>query len=242
MEKLYAELTEYIAKSNSKDLSDAILDGLYYVYPFNKFEYIISHLLGKDIISLDAYYDIRDSYLKRNKYLYLFEISAPRAFGETWAQNHLNEFVPELDVPSKKTDPKFSGEYDFWYEGLKVEVKASRAVDANSDAPLYMKALNSKSKKTFNMNFQQIKPSCCDIFVWIGVWRDTIKYWILSSEEVRKNDYFSTGQHRLSVGEGQLWITNKNISCFKKYETMPRNILKKLKRQKKQNQNSSQKK
>lgn len=34
------------------------------------------------------------------------------------------------------------------------------------------------------MNFQQVKPRCCDVFVWIAVWRDVIRYWVLSSNEV----------------------------------------------------------
>ena len=70
---------------------------------------------------------------------------------------------------------------------IKIEVKASRAVDFNSQEPLYVKALSWQSKKPFDMNFQQIKPKCCDVFVWIGVWRDIIKYWVLSSKEVEKN-------------------------------------------------------
>lgn len=40
------------------------------------------------------------------------------------------------------------------------------------------------------MNFQQIKPGCCDVFVWIGVWRDVIRYWVLSSDEVANDQYF----------------------------------------------------
>ena len=69
---------------------------------------------------------------------------------------------------------------------IKIEVKASRAVDFNSQEPLYVKALAWESKMPFDMNFQQVKPKCCDVFVWIGVWRDTIKYWVLASKEVEK--------------------------------------------------------
>jgi len=39
------------------------------------------------------------------------------------------------------------------------------------DAPLYVKALASDSNKEFRMNFQQVKPDCCDVFVWVAVWR-----------------------------------------------------------------------
>lgn len=79
------------------------------------------------------------------------------------------------------------------------------------------------------MNFQQLKPECCDVFVWIGVWRDVIKYWVLSSDEAKNDKYFSAGQHRGNVGEGQLWIKDNNIEHFKQYETNVHEILTKIK-------------
>lgn len=214
--------------NNSIDLSDERLDDLYSVYPFNKFEYVISHLIATNTIDLQEYLDIRDSYLERNKYLYVFEITAPRSFGETWAQRHLNEVVPELKKPSKKYDKDYSGQYDFWYEGIRIEVKASRVVDRDSDDSLVIKALSSDSSTHFDMNFQQIKPACCDVFVWIAVWRDKIRYWVLSSDEVAQNKYYSGKQHRGNVGEGQLWLKDTNIDEFSDYEVGVRNILAKI--------------
>lgn len=209
------------------------LDNLISVYPFSEYEYIISSLLGLKKITLDDYLEIRDEYISRNMYLYLFEISAPRVFGEQWAQGHLKEFVPELAKPTKKLEKNYSGEYDFLYKFkngdlIKIEVKASRAVDFNSDEPLYIKALAWKSKKQFDMNFQQVKPKCCDVFVWVGAWRDVIKYWVISSKEVKSNKYYSKGQHRGNVGEGQLHLKHDNIKKFKKYETQPKELLKKI--------------
>ena len=72
------------------------LNGLFFVYPFNEYEFIISNLLGLDKISLDNYLEVRDEYIAQNKYLYIFEISAPRGFGERWAQGHLKELAPSL--------------------------------------------------------------------------------------------------------------------------------------------------
>ena len=230
MERLISELKNKIylmrkKTSNSIDFRDESLDDLYSVYPFNKFEYIISHLIATETINLQEYLDIRNSYLERNKYLYVFEITAPRTFGETWAQRHLNEVVPELRKPSTALDPTYSGEYDFWYNGIKIEVKASRAVKRKSGDALIIKALSSDSKSGFDMNFQQIKPACCDVFVWIAVWRDKIRYWVLSSDEVSSNKYYSTGQHRGNVGEGQLWLKESNIEDFAEYEVGVRDIL-----------------
>ena len=210
------------------------LDDLISVYPFNEYEYIISSLLGLDKITLDDYLEMRDEYIARNMYLYIFEISASRGFGEQWAQGHLKELVPELIKPTKKLDKKYSGQYDFLYKPsekqmIKIEVKASRAVDFNSSQePLYVKALSGKSKKPFDMNFQQVKPKCCDVFVWIGVWRDIIKYWVLSSKEVKNNKYYSKGQHRGNIGEGQLHLKYDNIKEFQKYSSKPNELLKKI--------------
>jgi hypothetical protein len=58
------------------------LGNLVSVYPFNEFEFIISNLLGADILTLDQYQQLRDEYIARNMYLYIFEISSPRGFGE----------------------------------------------------------------------------------------------------------------------------------------------------------------
>ncbi|MBR2694611.1 MAG: hypothetical protein IKE69_10405 [Thermoguttaceae bacterium] len=229
MEKLIKELKAKIAAMNrtsdcAYDLSDEVLDGLYAVYPFNKFEYVISHLIATGTITLPQYLNIRNRYLERNKYLYLYEM-APRSFGETWAQRHLGEVVPELQRPSSNIDPGYSGQYDFWYRGIRIEVKASRAVRRESGGSLVGKALSSKSKFGFDMNFQQIKPACFDVLVWIAVWRDIIRYWVLSSQDVENNPRYSPLQHRGNRGEGQLWLTEKNIEEFGIYKVGVREIL-----------------
>lgn len=227
MEQLKKQLDLLIER-----LPDAVsvrgrLNELYSVYPFNEFEYVISTLLGRKVLSLDEYYEMRDSYMERNSFLYIFEISAPRTFGEAWAQGHLKELVPELLKPSKKLDPAYSGEYDFYLDGrIRIEVKASRAVDAESDEPLYVKALASDSRRPFWMNFQQVKPACCDVFIWIAVWRDKIRYWILSSHELENHRDYSTGQHRGNTGEGQLHVRQDNIDDFKPFEVASNNLAK----------------
>ncbi len=201
------------------------LPALYSVYPFNEFEYLISTLLGRGVLSIDEYYDMRDNYMERNLFLYIFEISGPRTFGEAWAQGNLKELVPNLHKPSKKSDPNYTGEYDFYLDGkIRIEVKASRVVDSGSDEPLYVKALASDSPKPFWMNFQQVKPKCCDVFVWIAVWRDRIGYWVLSSYELEHHRDYSIGQHRGNTGEGQLHVRQDNIKDFKQFEAESNNL------------------
>ena len=75
MEKFLEQLSKCKGKLKDKyDLSDKFLEKLYFVYPFNKFEYVINHLLAERIIVLQDYLDIREEYIERNKYLNLFEI------------------------------------------------------------------------------------------------------------------------------------------------------------------------
>ncbi len=226
MEKLKQHLEALISELEDSEAIYERLENLMSVYPFNEYEYMISTLLGRDKLSLDDYYALRDEYVERNMYLYIFEISAPRGFGETWAQGHLKELVPELEKPSKKKDPEYSGQYDFYLDQkITIEVKASRAVDFDLQAPLYVKALASDSDRPFDMNFQQVKPGCCDVFVWVAVWRDKIRYWVLASKELESNRYYSKGQHRGNVGEGQLHLRHDNITEFTQFEAKGRELL-----------------
>ena len=164
-----------------------------------------------------------------SKYLHLFEL-APRTFGETWGQQHLMEHIPEFKIPTKMLDPSYSGEYDLLLNDIHVEVKASRVVKKIGGDTLANKALASDSKSKFDMNYQQLKPSCCDVFVWIAVWRDKIDYWVLSSKDVQDNPLLSN-QHRASqlsetgaVVEGQIHINNGNYADFEKYRVQLRDI------------------
>lgn len=224
MEYLKEKLNKLIDElsSDKRDMIRSRLSDLVSVYPFNEYEYIISSLMGFGKITLDDYYEIRDDYVSRNMYLYIFEIASPRGFGELWAQGHIKELEPDFIKPTKKIDKNYSGQYDLALplenKLITIEVKASRAVDGGSSEPLFVKALSFESKSPFWMNFQQIKPACADVFLWVAVWRDVIKYWVLSSDEVKNNKYYSKGQHRGNNGEGQLHIKEDNINEFKKYE------------------------
>ena len=230
MEKLQLQLQALIDRFEQPDIFRAELANLRHVYPFSEYEYIISSLLALDKLALEEYIEMRNDYLDRNLYLPLFEISAPRGFGEVWAQGHLKDLIPELQRPSKKLDPEYSGQYDFLLPpGIRIEVKASRAAEFNVDAPLYIKALGSDSSKRFDMNFQQIKPGCCDVFVWIAVWRDAIRYWVLAAFEVEGNPFYSPGQHRGNQGEGQLHLNQKNINDFNRFLSTTRYLPEKIK-------------
>ena len=224
MEHLQREIDELLNQLPDEQEVRERLASLVSIYPFNEYEYLIATLLAADVLTLDEYQELRDAYISRNLYLYVFEIGAPRTFGEAWAQGHLKGLVPALRKPSKAIDPEYSGQYDFYLDRIHIEVKASRAVDADMTEPLYVKALSSDSTKRFWMNFQQLKPYCCDVFVWIAVWRDVIRYWVLSSNEVETSSLYSSGQHRGNVGEGQLHVRDDNILEISQYEVLPNQL------------------
>ena len=240
MEQLESELDLLIKKLKNSEKFSSEIDAIQNVYPFNRYEYIITRLVEEKILTYEDYLELRNEYINRNLFLYVFEISAPRGFGDTWGFSHLITVEPELKRPSKKTDPLYKGEYDLYlpYMGnnIKIEVKGSRAVDRNKpNEPLYMKALASNSEKDFLMNFQQVKPSCCDVMLWFAVYRDCVKYWVLKNEDVydlnfspqhrnaetaaRKVDYKKT-----DIYEGQVMITRDKIFSIEKFEVEGRTL------------------
>lgn len=189
------------------------------IFPFNEYEYLICNLIENEELTFDKYLDIRREYISENPNLWIFEISAPRGFGEKFAQTYVQGKCADLQKASKKADPGFSGEYDLFLDGVKIEVKASRAVESGSDEPLYIRALARDTDKAFLMNFQQLKPQCCDVFIWVAVFRDMIVIWVMNSHEVQSHNLFSKGQHRGNSGnEGQMHIKDDNIDQLKEFE------------------------
>jgi len=235
MEKLKRQLDKLVEKlENSSDFRSE-LENLFSVYPFSEYEYIISHLLAQNILTLNEYHDLRNSYIDRNRYLYIFEITAPRRLGDTWATDHLKKLVPEFKKANKQLDPNYSNQkYDLWLEytdklkekhGIQIEVKTARALDKEKPSePSYIKALYSDSKKPYDLIFEQIKSRFMDVFVWIAVWRDKIRYWVLSSDDVKNCSHYSDRQHAGNIGEGQLHPNRGNISDFDRYEVKSTDI------------------
>ena len=189
------------------------------VFPFNEYERLICNLIEKGGLTYKQYLEIRTEYVAENPNLWIFEISAPRGFGEGFAQTYVHGMCIDLKKPSKKLDPDYSGQYDMWLDGIKIEVKASRAVDSGSEEPLYIKALSRTTKRPFLMNFQQLKPQYCDVFIWVAVFRDEIVLWVMNSKEVASNKFFHQVQHFGNKGnEGQLHIKDSNVHLLNVYE------------------------
>lgn len=191
------------------------MESLTSVFPFSEYEYMLMFLRDKGVITFEEYEKLRNNYVKTNKYLELYGL-APRIFGQIWGEEHLRDLDSRFKKADKSLDPKYSGQYDIWIEGIKLEVKACRAIQTKKRGNLVSKALRSDSDEPFWMNFQQLKPDYCNGFVFIGVWVDRIVYWVMTSKEAKKNKYFS---HQHSGGiEYQIGITDKNITDFEIYE------------------------
>jgi hypothetical protein len=227
------ELTELKTKiiesfsGSASDLEEVLqmVDDDQSIFPFNEYEHLICNLIERGGLTYEQYIDIRAEYISANPNLWVFEISAPRGFGEKFAQTYVQGKCSKLKSPNKKLDPNYSGDYDLLLDGIRIEVKASRAVDSDSEEPLYMKALSRKTDKNFLMNFQQLKPQCCDVFIWVAVYRDQIVLWVMSSKEVLENPSYSKGQHRGNKGnEGQLHIRQDNVAQLEKYELQGDNL------------------
>jgi hypothetical protein len=189
----------------------ARLAGLASAFPFSEYEYMLMYLLDKNVVDFAQYERLRTDYVAANRYLDLYGL-APRIFGEIWAHSHLQDLDTRFRKPDKILDPTYSGEYDLLCEGVKVEVKAARAINTEIRGSLSSKALSVSSPEPFWMNFQQLKPDAAQVFIFIGVWVDRIVYWVLSRTEIKQNPYLSH-QHRGGI-EYQIGITDKNLSQF----------------------------
>lgn len=202
-------------------LLSARLHSLVSIFPFNEYEYTLMFLLDKKVLDFKEYEKLRREYVSDNKYLNLFGL-APRIFGQIWGQEHLMDLDKRFQKPTRELDKNFTGEYDLWINGIKVEVKAARAINTKIRGDLITKALSYGTVDPFWMNFQQIKFDTCDVFVFIGVWIGQISYWVLSIKDVKTNKYLSH-QHRGGV-EYQIGITDRNLAEFDKFQVAPLGI------------------
>jgi hypothetical protein len=223
--KDYLDSLAQSLKNEDKRLLDARLRSLISVFPFNEYEYLLMFLLDKKVIKLSDYEQLRNDYVSSNRYLDLYGL-APRIFGEIWGHEHIMDLDKRFVRPNKSIDPDYNGQYDLWIENVRVEVKATRAINTKKRGSLVSKSLQYGSPEPFWMNFQQIKLDVSDVFIFVGVWANQIIYWVLSNDEVKKNQYLS---HQHGGGtEYQIGITHKNIEDFDKYRVGPSEIGKRV--------------
>lgn len=199
----------------NQELLRVRLESLVSAFPFNEYEYILTFLVDRRVISFNEYEVLRNNYVSANRYLDLFSL-APRVFGQIWGEKHVMDLDKRFEKPNKNLDPDYNGQYDLWIEGGRVEVKAARAIHTKKRGNIASKALQWGEEAPFWMNYQQLKLDICDVFVFIGVWVDSIVYWVMSNQEVKQNDYLSH-QHRGGI-EYQIGIRDANIQEFNSFK------------------------
>jgi len=128
------QLRDYLDKfigtlrQQDRHFLDVRLRSLVSVFPFNEYEYILMFLRDRSVISFDEYEKLRNAYVSANRYLKLFGL-APRVFGQIWGEQHLMDLDSRFKKADKALDSEHEGQYDLWIDGVRVEVKAARAID-----------------------------------------------------------------------------------------------------------------
>ena len=196
------------------------------LFPFSVENRLLAYYLSIGEITYEQYSKLDSEYCERNKYLDLFDM-APRTYGQTWGEQHVRTLFPQFIKATKENVsleyPQFDGEFDLWLDGIRIEVKACRANSTKAGGSLASRAyLHSEAKSAgFKYHYQQLKPSCCDVFIWIGTCRDELIYWVLTSDELQKTGKLgsqhrneNTGVKGVKVFEGQIFMTEEELSPF----------------------------
>lgn len=230
MKELEYKLNELLKKSGVDANTIKVLRSTESIAPFSTLNRMMAYLLAMGNISYSDYEKLGEEYTRRyqlsNQYLYLFDM-APRTFGQTWGETHINNMFPQLKKATKENlardYPNFDGEFDLWLDGVRIEVKACRANNTKMKGSLSSKAYSHEEAKRegFKYHYQQLKPSCCDVFIWIGVCRDELIYWVLTSDELVKTGKLksqhrneNTGVEGAGVFEGQIFMTEEELRPF----------------------------
>ncbi len=226
MKQLRAELDRLLRNTRGDQKTiNAILNSKA-LYPFSVEGQLLEYFLSIEEITYPQYAQLKDDYIQRNQYLELFDM-APRTYGQTWGEQHIRSLFPQFMKATKENlagaYPDFDGEFDLWYNGIRVEVKACRANSTRTGGSLSSRAfLHSEAYNTgFKYHYQQLKPSCCDVFIWIGTCRDELLYWVLSSQDLLNTGKLGS-QHRnehtgvvgAEVFEGQVFMTEQELAPF----------------------------
>ena len=232
MEKLRKQIDGFLSKSGKDEKEVEAIKKKISIYPFTTEGMILVYLIAEKVITYEQFNKLHDDYIKRNKYLDVYDM-APRTFGETWCEKHILKMFPEFTKATKKNlakcCPAFDGEFDLWLDGIRVEVKACRANRDGKKESLASRAYSySEAKKNnFTYHFQQVKPSCCDVFICIGVCTDKLLYWVFSSKELEKFATLSTQHRNENTGkntgktgffEGQIFMTEAQLHPYAVHE------------------------
>ena len=106
--RAYLETLSASLSGDDRLILSARLESLVSVFPFNEYEYILSFLLDRGIVSFGEYEELRNNYVSDNRYLGLFGL-APRIFGQIWGETHLMDLDSRFVKPSRELDNTMMG-------------------------------------------------------------------------------------------------------------------------------------
>lgn len=78
-------LDSFLGEKTELDKIIALVENDKSVFPFNEYEHLLQYFINSNNISFKQYLEIRQEYINQNPHLWVFEISAPRGFGEKFA-------------------------------------------------------------------------------------------------------------------------------------------------------------
>lgn len=197
--------------------------------PFAKESQKLEFLEYKGVLSHSEYIKLKNDFSKRNKYLYLFEMT-PAVCGK-----EIETFILNLDDRFKKAQKKelaeidkslyssFNKQFDIYIHSkdiIRIEIKSSRAsLDKNANESLARRA-ESKSRFKGEFHFQQLKPGYSHIFILVGIYSDSLSFYVLNSDELKALKL--SPQHAGSKiknknhedFEGQVFVSSDAIKSF----------------------------
>lgn len=205
MEQLLTELCNFIPQEQ-RDEAAACLDSMEKL-PCGQAGNFAAYLIERGWMTFEDFLKLQNSFQVRNINLNIFKMSET-SFGVKWGQSHIFSLSGDFERPEKGRD-----HHDAVLDVLKIEIKASRAVERGNSLPLDQKALRFGEQKPFTMNFNHIFLDEADVYLFLGVWLDKICYWLLTKVDLLAlPNYLNKYQT-----EYQMPITDANISSFERY-------------------------
>ncbi len=180
-------------------------------------------LLSHSILSYADVEKMAKEFIQRNPFYSMFPLEAGTL--GTASQNYIKSLLPQHKL-SKPIDTS----YDILFDGIRIEVKASRAAITNTgknktNSNITERAMTSEDLGDYKLTFAQTKPSCCDMFVLVCFWTDKACAWVLTSKELNDIPSYRTIFGRLGTeGKGLLIVKRKQTKLFDAYKVSLDNL------------------
>jgi len=164
--------------------------------PFDHYTARVAFNIAHGNMTYEEYLDLQRSYLEHNPYLKIWSLSSSQL--GAWGEDQVRGSDSRFRKPP-------SSHYDLILEGVRVEVKTSRASNERDCSESVSHKPVRCLEPYFKFNFCHLKHGHCDVFVLVGVWSDLVKYWVMSPSEVESCEGSmgrDTDNHKLVIDSG----------------------------------------